>query len=147
MVTDGIVNKAAQVASRIWCSKCPSKVRCHLGLSTKQPKWHLTFDGHLLHQMRTFGGLADKADDTIEFQHQVLKRIRDRYRRVSSFERKTLCLLRELRRQKNTRINQHVDAFFAARKQNAGTKRAADSHLRRQGVKEEKRAKREAFIA
>ena len=118
-----------------------------MGLSTRQPKWHLTFDGHLLHQIQSFGGLADKADDTIEFQHQVLKRIRDRYRRVSSYQRKTHCLLRELRRQRNTKINKHVADFFQSRKQQAGTNRSSESHLRQEVIKEEKRVKREAFIA
>ena len=34
-----------------------------MGLSTRQPKWHLTDDGHLLDQFTKFGGLADKSDE------------------------------------------------------------------------------------
>jgi hypothetical protein len=37
-----------------------------MGLSTLQPKWHLTFDGHLLQQFTKYGGIADKSDETIE---------------------------------------------------------------------------------
>jgi len=49
-------------------------------LGYAQPKWHLTFDGHLLQQVIKYGGLADKSDDTIEFQHQIFMKLRDRYR-------------------------------------------------------------------
>ena len=35
-----------------------------MGLSTLQPKWHLTFDGHLLDQVTKYGGLADKSYKT-----------------------------------------------------------------------------------
>jgi hypothetical protein len=44
-----------------------------MGLSTLQPKWHLTFDGHLMEQFKQHGGLADKSDETIEKGHQTLK--------------------------------------------------------------------------
>jgi hypothetical protein len=44
-----------------------------LGLSTKQPKWHITIDGELLHQVWAHSGLADKADDVIEKGHQEWK--------------------------------------------------------------------------
>jgi hypothetical protein len=46
--------------------------RCwsELGLSTLQPKWHLTFDGHLLHCVDVCGGLADMSDEAIEKGHQ-----------------------------------------------------------------------------
>jgi len=69
------LDKSTQRAKTLWID---------LTLTTTQPKWHLTFDGHLLEQAKQRGGLADKADDTIEFQHQQLKRLRDRCRRVSS---------------------------------------------------------------
>jgi hypothetical protein len=42
-------------------------------LSTLQPKWHLTFDGHLLQQYIKYGGLADKSDESTEKEHQTLK--------------------------------------------------------------------------
>jgi len=50
-----------------------------MGIKTLQPKWHLTFDGHYLQQVIKYGGLADKADDTIELQHQILMKLRNRY--------------------------------------------------------------------
>ena len=42
-------------------------------LSTQQPKWHLTFDGHLLDQFCKYDGLSDKSDESIEKVHQILK--------------------------------------------------------------------------
>jgi hypothetical protein len=43
-----------------------------MDLSTLQPKWHITFDGPLLHQFNKFGGLADKSDETIEKGHGLV---------------------------------------------------------------------------
>jgi hypothetical protein len=40
-----------------------------LGLSTKELKWHLAFDGHLIHCAKIFGGLGDKDDAVIEKGH------------------------------------------------------------------------------
>jgi hypothetical protein len=43
-------------------------------LLTLQPKWHLTFDGHLLEQFKKYGGLADKSsDETIEKDTRPLR--------------------------------------------------------------------------
>jgi hypothetical protein len=55
----------------------------NMKLSTLQPKWHLTFDGHLLEQFNKYGGLADKFDETIEKGHQTLKVLRERFRGIS----------------------------------------------------------------
>ena len=55
-------------------------------LSTLQPKWHLTFDGHLLSQFNQYAGLADKSDETIEKGHQTLKVLRERFRGITSYE-------------------------------------------------------------
>ena len=118
-----------------------------LGLTTLQPKWHLTFDGHLLYQFKAFGGIADKADDSIEFQHQILKRLRDRYRRVSSFQTRSTCVIRELRRQRSRKIQADIVKFESAKKQRADTKRAADASQRQLEVLEAKRAKRERFVS
>jgi hypothetical protein len=67
-----------------------------MGLSTLQPKWHLTFDGHLLQQFTKYGGIADKSDETIEKGHQTLKALRDRFRGISSYEQRETCIRREL---------------------------------------------------
>jgi len=131
------LDKSIQRAKTLWID---------LALTTTQPKWHLTFDGHLLEQVKQYGGLADKADDTIEFQHQRLKRLRDRYRRVSSFQRKTKCMLKELRRQRSKRVERQIKAFEKAKKQKSGTKRQRDAEERQEGVKTEKKAKRATFV-
>jgi len=78
-------------------------------ISTRQPKWHMTFDGHLLHQVIAHGGIADKADDAIEFQHQILMKLRDRCRSVTSFQRREGCMQRELRRRKSPEIQSHIE--------------------------------------
>jgi len=112
-------------------------------LSTLQPKWHLTFDGHLLHQIRKHGGLADKADDSIEFEHQKLKRLRDRHRSIPSFKRRQSCIRKEIKRQRSPAVKQHVDAYHA-KINNLNRKRHASVSL---SVKREtKRVKREAVI-
>jgi hypothetical protein len=49
-----------------------------LGLLTKQPKWHLAFDGHLIHCAKIFGGLADKDYAVIEKGHQEWTRLQER---------------------------------------------------------------------
>ena len=81
-----------------------------------------------------------------ELQHQVLKKLRDRYRRVSSYQRKSVCLLRESRRQKNTQINRILARFMRLRKQKSGNKRYRAATDRQQEIREAKRIKREAFV-
>jgi hypothetical protein len=49
------------------------------------PKCHLIFDGHLVHQFRKYGGLSDKNEDWIEFDHQIWKREKERTRTVKNF--------------------------------------------------------------
>jgi len=46
-----------------------------MNIGALQPKWHMAFDGHLLHQVIKHGGLADESDKTIELQHQTLMRL------------------------------------------------------------------------
>ena len=95
-----------------------------MGMGTLQPKWHLTFDGHLLHQVTTYGGLADKADDTIEFQHQISKKLRDRHRSATSFQRREECVRKELRRTKSPEIQAHIDRYEASIRVRTTSKRA-----------------------
>jgi hypothetical protein len=80
-------------------------------LSTLPPKWHLTFDGHLLEQFKKYGGLADKSNETIEEGHQTLKTLRERYRCISSYEARDTCIRRELRRSKSTEMQQQIDKY------------------------------------
>jgi hypothetical protein len=46
----------------------------YLGISTAQPKWHLTIDGLLFTR---YGRLADKGDSPIEHGHQIFGRLHD----------------------------------------------------------------------
>lgn len=57
-----LLRKVLLEAKQLWIA---------MGISTWQPKWHMTFDGHLLNQVITCGGLADKSDESIELQHQT----------------------------------------------------------------------------
>jgi hypothetical protein len=99
-------------------------------LSTRQPKWHLTFDGHLLQQLTTYRGLADKSDETIEKRHQDLKLLRDRFRGVPSYELREACIRRELRQSRCLAIQSQIDQYEAMIKQSTGTKRASDTPQR-----------------
>jgi hypothetical protein len=61
------------VATLVFFKRAIAEVKrrwLELGLSTLQPKWHLTFDGHLLHCVDVCGGLADKSDEAIKKGHQ-----------------------------------------------------------------------------
>ena len=116
-------------------------------LSTLQPKWHLTFDGHLLSQFNQYAGLADKSDETIEKGHQTLKVLRDRFRGATSYEAKETSIRRELRRSRSPEIQRHIDQYEALIKQSSGTKRASDTVDRLDSKKKAKQERREAFIA
>ena len=59
-----------------------------LGITTNQPKWHLTFDGHLEEQYDRLGCIADKAEDAIEFEHQTWSKLDFKYRHVMNFEKR-----------------------------------------------------------
>ena len=112
-----------------------------MDLSTLQPKWHLTFDGHLLHQIRKHGGLADKADDTIELEHQKLKRLRDRHRSIPSFKRRETCIRKEIKRQRSAGVKKHFEDY-KTKISKLNRKRGAAVNL---SIKrEQKRIKREA---
>ena len=143
----GLLPSAEDVAVLAKAIASGKELWLRMGLTTLQPKWHLTFDGHLLYQYEHFGGIADKADDSIEFQHQILKRLRDRYRRVSSFQVRSTCVLREFRRQRSSQIQANIARYEQSKKQRSTTKRQVDAVERKAGVQLAKRLKREAFIA
>ena len=131
------LEKALPAAKQMWLD---------MDIKTLQPKWHMTFDGHLLHHVRTYGGIADKADDTIEFQHQILKRLRDRYGSITSYQKREVCIRRELRRTKSLEIQKHIDNYEASAKVKTTSKRAIASTEHQQEQREAKRVKREAVI-
>jgi hypothetical protein len=118
-----------------------------VNISTLQPKWHLTFDGHLLEQYKQFQGLADKSDESIEKGHQTLKRLRERFRGISSYEQQESCIRRELRRTRSPEIQQHIDKYEASIKQSTSTKRAIDTVERQDNNKKAKQERRDAYIA
>jgi len=115
-------------------------------ITTKQPKWHMTFDGHLLHEVRLYGGVADKSDETIELQHQVIMKLKDRFRRVTSYKRRETCIRKELRRGKSPEVKSHIDKYEAAIKRKPTSKRALDMNTRQEEQREAKQVKREAFL-
>ena len=55
------------------------------------PKAHLMFDGHLLAQLIKHGGLADKIEDPIEFDHLEWKKEKDRTRSAKDFKAQQKC--------------------------------------------------------
>jgi hypothetical protein len=65
-----------------------------IGMTTEQPKWHLTFDGVLLRQVKRYWGLADKGDAPIELGHQVFGRLHERFRRASALKRREKFIMR-----------------------------------------------------
>jgi hypothetical protein len=129
------LSNALQEAKSLWIS---------MGLSTLQPKWHLTFDGHLLHQVQKYGGLADKSDESIEKGHQTLKTLRERFRGISSYQQRESCIRRELRRGRSPEIQQHIDDYEALIKQSQSSKRAIDTTERQESVKKAKQERRGA---
>jgi hypothetical protein len=88
-----------------------------LGLSTLLPKWHLTFDGHLLHCVTSCGGLADKSDEAIEKGHQEWKRLQDRFCRIRNFLQQQKCIIRAWRRQQHYSIVATVAEFESKKAQ------------------------------
>lgn len=118
-----------------------------LGITTLQPKWHLTFDGHLLEQVKRYQGLADKSEEVIEKFHQTLKTLRDRFRGISSYQQRETCIRRELRRQRSPEIQKHIDKYQFSIKQSSGTKRAADARERQATRKRAKQESRESTVA
>jgi hypothetical protein len=107
-------------------------------LLTLQPKWHLTFDVHLLEQFKKLGGLADKSDETIEKGHQTLMQLREHFRGITSYEQRETCIRRELRRSRYTEIQAQIDAYEAMVKQLPNSKRAIDTSERQDNKKKAK---------
>ena len=69
-----------------------------LGISTAQPKWHLTFDGLLLRQVTRYRGLADKGDAPIELGHQIFGRLHERFRGAATFQQREKFIMRAYRK-------------------------------------------------
>ena len=126
------LEKALEKAKQKWIE---------LGLSTEQPKWHITFY-HLLEQVRRYGGLADKADDTIEHMHQILQRLRDQFRRVRSYQQRETGIKKALRRYRHPDIVQVMEEFAEKKRRKNPTKRqleAAEKDAQERARKTKKR--------
>ena len=117
-----------------------------MGMGAMQPKWHMTFDGHLVDQAIKCGGLADKSDESVEFQHQLLKKLRDRHRSIPSFQRREECIRRDLRRRRSPEMQKQIKQCEAAKKVKPDSKRQLASDERQQEVRAAKRTKREAIL-
>ena len=118
-----------------------------LGLSTKQPKWHLTFDGHLLHCVKLFGGLADKDDAVIEKGHQEWTRLQERFCRIRNFEKRQTCIMRAWRQRRHHSIISAIEEFESKRpKHKADTERKRKADGVKAEEKESKKVKRESFV-
>jgi hypothetical protein len=75
-----------------------------LGISTLQPKWHLTFDGLLLRQVTKYGGLADKGDSPIEHGHQIFGRLHNRFCRAATFQQREKFIMRSYRKRSHPKV-------------------------------------------
>ena len=118
-----------------------------LGITTLQPKWHLTFDGHLVDQVSKFQGLADKGDDPIEKGHQVWKIYYDRFCRIVSFKKRERCIRKAWKRARHPAIANEIKAFQNKRKKHGeSSKRKRDAKESERVLHDQKRIKREAFL-
>jgi hypothetical protein len=100
-----------------------------------------------LEQVKLYGGLADKSNETKEKRHQALKVLRECLRGNMSFEHKEACVRRELRRSRSTEIKEIIDNYNALIKREDGTKRAIDISERQDNKKKAQQKKRDSFIA
>jgi hypothetical protein len=80
------------------------------------PKAHLMFDGHLLAQFIKHGGLADKTEDPIEFDHQEWKKEKDRTRSVKDFKLQQKCQIKRMRRKNHWKVRCIINSFNERRK-------------------------------
>ena len=81
-----------------------------LGLNIDgNPKCHLTFDGHLLEQVRRFEGMADKGEDWIEHLHQCWKKQKELTWHISNFELQQKVQLKNMLVKNNPIIIQGIE--------------------------------------
>jgi hypothetical protein len=143
----GLLPSDAELDDLEQALKHGKKLWIEAGISTLQPKWHLTFDFHLLKQMRKFGGLADKSDETIEKGHQEWKTYQQRYARVGNFQQQQLAIRKAWKRGRHPRIRQaatKVAVKIGAHSKQTSRKRAAEEN--KQATIEIKKEKRARFI-
>ena len=118
-----------------------------LNITTLQPKWHYTFDGHLVDQVKRFQGLADKGDDPIEKGHQVWNIFYDRFCRIVSFSKREKCIRKAEKRSRHPAIEKEIELFHQERKKHSETSnRKRRAREGENELKEMKRVKREAIV-
>ncbi len=109
------------------------------------PKCHLIFDGHLVHQFRKYGGLSDKNEDWIEFDHQIWKREKERTRTVKKFRTQQRCKVKKIRRTQHYKVRFIIQRFRRERKREK-TPAEKNGAIHRLNAKAEvKQARREQF--
>jgi hypothetical protein len=104
------------------------------------PKAHLVFDGHMLEKFVKHGGLADKTEDPIEFDHQEWKKEKHRTRSVKNFKQQQKCQIKRMRRKSHWRVTRIISNFEAGRKRKFTQARKqwdADKAVAKAAVKEE----------
>jgi hypothetical protein len=109
------------------------------------PKCHLIFDGHLLHQFRKYGGLADKNEDVIEFDHQIWKREKERTRTTKNFRTQQRCQVKKMRRTQHYKVRFIIERFRRERKREKTPAEKERTILRENKKAEVKQVRREQF--
>jgi hypothetical protein len=94
------------------------------------PKAHLTFDGHLLDQIKRFGGLADKGEDWIEHLHQLWTGLKQLTWQIPNFEKQQSYQIATLRTRENAIVVATIDATNEKRKRNLKRTRDGGSTLK-----------------
>jgi hypothetical protein len=121
----------------------PLWIEC--GFNVKgNPKCHLIFDDHLVHQFRECGGLADKNEDWIEFDHQVWKREKQRTRTAKNFRNQQRCQIKKIRRTQHFKVRFIIERFQRQRKRENPAQKARTIE-KRAAMAEAKLAKRKLF--
>ena len=115
-ITNHFAPTAAQAFNCIRPLQMTQKQWLECGLAMLQTKWHLIFDGHLLHQVRTCGGLADKTDDFIEKAHQPWKREKERTWGMKNFQQQQLCQLESVRMTNHCLVHGKIEQNWQKRK-------------------------------
>jgi hypothetical protein len=130
------LRKALKAGKKLWLDT---------GLTTMQPKWHLTFR-HLIEQVIAFGGLADKTDEYVEKGHQYWKSYQAKYCRMVDFRQQQLAIRNSERKSRHPRVSLETSKM----KQQKG-KHSLDTNRKRKAadslseIKASKEAKREGY--
>jgi hypothetical protein len=109
------------------------------------PKCHLIFDGHLVHQFLKYGGLANKTEDVIEFDHQIWKREKERTRTVKNFRTQQRCQVKKMRRTQHYKVRFIIERFKRERKREKTPAQKEHTFQKQTAKAEAKQTKRELF--